>query len=57
MIRILASEDGFDDIYFLADMIARYKNPQMFFDLKDIPEAERLAELSVLEDMMMEKIS
>jgi len=55
-LRIYPSEDGFDEIDFLSDIIARYKNPQLFFDLKDIPEAERLAELSALEEMMKELI-
>lgn len=54
-LRIYASEEGFDEIYFLADMISKYKNPQLFFDLK-IPEAERLVELTVLENMMKEMI-
>lgn len=56
-LRIFPSEDGFEEIYFLADMIARYKNPQLFFDLKSIPEAEQLAELSILKDMLKEKMS
>jgi hypothetical protein len=56
MIRIYPSEEGFEEISFLSEMIARYKNPQLFFDLKDIHEVERLAELSALEEMMKELI-
>lgn len=57
MIRILASEEGFDEIFLRAILIAQYTNPQLFYDLRDIPEAERLAELDKAKNEMEELIS
>jgi len=35
-------------------MISVYKNPQLFWDIKDMSETERLAEVSTLETMLEE---
>ncbi len=56
--RIMPSDDEFEKISLLANMIAVYKNPQMFpfDDVSRIPEAERLAEIQTLKNMMEEMI-
>lgn len=57
MIRIYASEEGFAELYLRATLIAQYKNPQLFYNLQDIPDAERLAEIQAVEDEMKELMS
>lgn len=57
MIRILPSEDGFDEIYQLANDIAVLTNPQLFYNMKDLPIVETLEELQRLKDEMGERIS
>ncbi len=55
-LRVMPSDDEFEKISLLANMIAVYKNPHMFpfDDVYRMPEAERLAEIQTLEDMMEE---
>ena len=52
----MPSDNEFEKINLLANMIAIYKNPHMFpFDsVSKMPEAERLAEIQTLQDMMEE---
>jgi hypothetical protein len=52
------SVDEKEKLQILATMIAVYTNPHMYpFDaLSKIPEAERLAELQILKDMMGEML-
>lgn len=57
MIGIYPSEDGFEELYQLANDIAVLTNPQLFYDMKDFPMVERLAELQRLKDEMGELIS
>jgi hypothetical protein len=49
------SDDGLkEDLYLLATMIAVYTNAHMypFDEVSKLPEAERLAEIQILKDMM-----
>ncbi len=52
----MPSDNEFENINLLANMIAVYKNPQMFpfDDVSKMPEAERLSEIQTLENMMEE---
>ena len=53
----LEDADFRDTLCGLATLIAAYSNPQMFpFDIGTLPEAERLAELETLKNMMGEMI-
>lgn len=51
-IRIKASDEGFEDIFAIATLIAAYKNPHIHFDLLEITEEERIRELEHLEQVM-----
>lgn len=57
MISIYPSEEGFDELFQLANDIAVLTNPQLFYHMKDIPIVERLTELQRLKDEMGEKIA
>jgi hypothetical protein len=48
-LRIMPSDPGFQDVKFIADWIAKLKNPHLFHDLKGMPEMERLVFLRDLE--------
>lgn len=50
-LRIMPSDPGFRDVEFIADWIAKLKNPHLFHDLKDMPEFERLVHLQDLEEL------
>jgi hypothetical protein len=50
-LRIMPSDPGFQDVEFIADWIAKLKNPHLFLDLNDMPEIERLACLKDLEEL------
>jgi hypothetical protein len=50
-LRIMPSDPGFRDVEFIADWIAKLKNPHLFHDLKDMPEVERLVHLRDLEEL------
>ncbi len=54
MISSFASTDDGKTFYFIASLIAAYTNVHMFFDLRDMPEAERLAEIEMLKSWMDE---
>ena len=54
MISTFASTDDGKTFYFLASIIAAYMNAHMFYDLRDMPEAERLAEIETLKSWMEE---
>lgn len=45
-LRVTASEAP--ELVFLSEMLARYVNAHCFYDLCDMPEAERLAEVAQL---------
>ena len=53
MIRMKASDPDTDykKFAFLADAIAKLTNPHIFWDLRGMPEAERLADLAELKDI------
>lgn len=57
MLSIYPSEDGFDELYQLANDIAVLTNPQLFYNMKDIPIVERLEELEKTKEKMGELIS
>jgi hypothetical protein len=50
-LRIMPSHPGFREVQFIADWIAKLKNPHLFHDLKDMPEIERLVCLQALEEL------
>jgi len=50
-LRIMPSDAGFRDVEYFADWIAKLKNTHLFFDLKDMPEIERLTCLKDLEEL------
>ena len=54
MLKIMPSDPNFNDVYIVATMLAVYKNTCMFYDLVDMPKAERDAEISFLETTMNE---
>lgn len=61
MKHLYPSDDDYEEINILSTMIAALKNPQVHFDLQRkptdaryIPDAERRAEISKLEDMLWE---
>lgn len=57
MIRIYPSEEGFDELYQLANDIATLTNPQLFFNYKDSSELELKIEVQQLKEKMGELIS
>jgi hypothetical protein len=54
--HVLPSDPDAPTLYLLADMIARYTNAALFWDLRDMAEAERLAEVATLKAMFEELI-
>jgi hypothetical protein len=50
----LPSDPDGPTLYLLADMIARYTNAHLFYDLRGIGEVERLAEVDTLKAMFEE---
>ncbi len=57
MIRGKISEDGFDVLFQLANDISILTNPQLFYNMKDLPIVETLEELDRLKEEMKERIS
>lgn len=57
MISIYPSEEGFEELYQLANDIAVLTNPQLFYNMKDISIVETSAELKRLKEEMEELIS
>jgi hypothetical protein len=55
-LRVLPSDPDAATLYLLADMIARYVNAHLFYDLRGIGEAERQAEVETLKAMVEEMI-
>lgn len=51
-LRVTASEAP--ELVYLSEMLARYVNAHCFYDLRDMPEAERLAEVEQLTDWLKE---
>ena len=51
-LEISPSDPNFEDVSLVATMIAAYKNNFMFFELRNMPEAERQAEIKILESIM-----
>ncbi len=54
MFSTFASTDDGQTFYFLASLIAAYTNAQLFYDLRDMPERERRAEIEILKSWMEE---
>jgi len=54
VLRIMPSDPGFRDVYFIADWIAKLKNGHLFHDLRDMPEVERLVYIKDLECLFEE---
>lgn len=54
MIRVYASDPAYPEIDRAADWLAKLKNPSLFWDLKDMPEMERLVNIKDLEDLFEE---
>jgi hypothetical protein len=52
----MSKEDTDDLLYELASLIAAYSNPNMFSDLRDMPDDLRLQELEALKNLMGEII-
>jgi len=48
MIRMKASNDLYPEFAFLLTVRAQWMNAHLFFDLRETPEAERLAFVTVL---------
>lgn len=57
MISIYPSEEGFEELYQLANDIAILTNPQLFFNYKDASETQLKIEVQDLKDRMGELIS
>jgi len=53
-LRILPSDEQFAEVDFISTWIARLKNPHVFYDLRDMADAERLADIAVLEGLFEE---
>ena len=53
-LRIYPSATGFEEVYFLADLIARYSNAHLFYDLRGLPLDECKAFVRELKDMFEE---
>jgi hypothetical protein len=53
-IRIFASEEGFDELYRIANNIAMLTNPQLFWDTKDMDDLICRALLAESKDQMKE---
>lgn len=51
-LRVFASEAP--ELVYLSEMLARYVNAHCWFDLRDMPEAERLAEVARITDWIEE---
>ena len=51
-LRVTASEAP--ELVYLSEMLARYINAHCFYDLRDMPEAERLAEVERLRSWIQE---
>ena len=54
-LRVTASEAP--ELVFLFEMLARYVNAHCFYDLCDMPEAERLAEVEQLRSWIEELLA
>lgn len=54
-LRVTASEAP--ELYYLSEMLARYVNAHCFYDLRDMPEAERLAEVETLKAWIQELLA
>lgn len=54
MLKCYASDEGFEQLNFLVEMFAAYKNNHMFFDLIDIPELELAVEIKAIEGLIRE---
>lgn len=54
VMRIMPSDPGFAEVNRVADWIAKLKNPQLFWDLKDMPEIERQVNIVDLEELFKE---
>ena len=53
-LRLLPSDPEFEVFAFLADCIAKWKNAHIFWDLRSMPEAERLADIAYFEELFEE---
>lgn len=56
MISIFPSEEGFEELYQLANDIAVLTNPQLFYNMKDVSIVETLVELKRLKEEMEEML-
>ena len=54
-LRVTASEAP--ELVYLSEMLARYVNAHCFYDLQDMPEAERLAEVERLKAWLQEMLA
>lgn len=54
-LRVTASEAP--ELVYLSEMLARYINAHCFYDLRDMPEAERLAEVARLRSWIQELLA
>lgn len=53
-LRIMPSDPQFEEVNFAADCIAKWTNAHLFFDLRDAPEAERMAEIQYYKNWLEE---
>ena len=54
-LRVTASEAP--ELFYLSEMLARYVNANCWFDLRDMPDAERLAEVEQLRSWIEELLA
>lgn len=54
-LKVTASEAP--ELFYLSEMLARYVNAGCHFDLRDMPEAERLAEVETLKAWIEELLA
>ena len=54
-LKVTASEAP--ELVYLSEMLARYTNAHCFYDLCDMPEAERLAEVARLRSWIEELLA
>lgn len=53
-LRIMPSDPQFEEVFFVADCIAKWTNFRLFFDLRDTPEEEQRAEVNYYKDWLEE---
>lgn len=56
MLKVKASDDGFEWFSFLINTYAEYKNNHIFYDITKLPTLELTVEIKALEELIKEYI-